>query len=224
MGEIKDTLKEEKGTLKELFSTHMRIPLAVGLVLALFSQITGINAIIYYAPEIFKNIGFGSESALQQTVVVGLINTIFTFVAIRYIDRVGRRTLLLWGLSGMIICLFGVGFVFFIGQSSSFWTLIFILGFTASFSSSLGPIPWVIISEIFPMKIRGLAMSFAIVTLWLGVILITQFTPILLDSIGGAFTFWIFMANSAILLIFTYKMIPETKGRTLEEIEKSWRT
>ena len=224
LGEIKDTLKEEKGTLKELFSTHMRIPLAVGLVLALFSQITGINAIIYYAPEIFKNIGFGSESALQQTVVVGLINTIFTFVAIRYIDRVGRRTLLLWGLSGMIICLFGVGFVFFIGQSSSFWTLIFILGFTASFSSSLGPIPWVIISEIFPMKIRGLAMSFAIVTLWLGVILITQFTPILLDSIGGAFTFWIFMANSAILLIFTYKMIPETKGRTLEEIEKSWRT
>ena len=223
LNEIKDTLKEEKGTLKELFSSHMRIPLAVGLILALFSQITGINAIIYYAPEIFKNIGFGSDSALQQTLIVGVINTIFTFVAIRYIDRLGRRTLLLWGLCGMIICLFGVGLVFYIGQSSSFWTLIFILGFTASFSFSLGPIPWVIISEIFPIKIRGLAMSLATMVLWLGVILITQFTPILLDSIGGAFTFWVFMANSAFLLIFTFKMIPETKGRTLEEIEKSWR-
>jgi SP family arabinose:H+ symporter-like MFS transporter len=222
LNEIKETIKAEKGTLKELFATKLRRVLIIGLVLALFSQITGINAIIYYAPEIFKNIGFGTDSALQQTVIIGFVNTIFTFVAIYFIDRMGRRTLLLWGLSGMIICLLGTGLVFYIGESSGLWTLIFILGFIASFASSLGPIPWVIMSEIFPTKIRGLAMSFATMTLWLGVVAITQFTPIMLDNLGGAYTFWIFMANAIFLLIFVYKRVPETKGRTLEEIEKSW--
>tara|TARA_R110000822_G_scaffold309865_2_gene440481 strand:+ start:3924 stop:5297 length:1374 start_codon:yes stop_codon:yes gene_type:complete len=222
LNEIKETIIAEKGTLKELFATKLRRALIIGLVLALFSQITGINAIIYYAPEIFKNIGFGTDSALQQTVIIGFVNTIFTFVAIYFIDKMGRRTLLLWGLSGMIICLLGTGLVFYLGVSSSIWTLIFILGFIASFASSLGPIPWVMMSEIFPTKIRGLAMSFATMTLWLGVVAITQFTPIMLDNLGGAYTFWIFMGNAVLLLIFVYKMVPETKGRTLEEIEKSW--
>jgi|TARA_R110000744_G_scaffold131911_1_gene240131 SP family arabinose:H+ symporter-like MFS transporter len=222
LNEIKETIKVEKGTWQELFSTKLRRALIIGLVLALFSQITGINAIIYYAPEIFKNIGFGTDSALQQTLTIGFVNTIFTFVAIYFIDRIGRRTLLLWGLSGMIVCLFGTGLVFYLGLSSSIWTLIFILGFIASFSSSLGPIPWVLISEIFPTKIRGLAMSFATMTLWLGVVAITQFTPIMLENLGGAYTFWIFMANAVFLLIFVYKKVPETKGRTLEEIELSW--
>lgn len=222
LNEIKETIKVEKGTWQELFSTKLRRALIIGLVLALFSQITGINAIIYYAPEIFKNIGFGTDSALQQTLTIGFVNTIFTFVAIYFIDRIGRRTLLLWGLSGMIVCLFGTGLVFYLGLSSSIWTLIFILGFIASFSSSLGPIPWVLISEIFPTKIRGLAMSFATMTLWLGVVAITQFTPIMLENLGGAYTFWIFMANAVFLLIFVYQKVPETKGRTLEEIELSW--
>ncbi|MDO6605313.1 sugar porter family MFS transporter [Arenibacter palladensis] len=223
LNEIKETIRAEKGTLKELFATKFRRALIIGLVLALFSQITGINAIIYYAPEIFRDIGFGTDSALQQTVIIGFVNTIFTFVAIYFIDRMGRRTLLLLGLSGMIICLLGTGLVFYFGHSSSLWTLIFILGFIASFASSLGPIPWVIMSEIFPTKIRGLAMSFATMTLWLGVVAITQFTPIMLENLGGAFTFWIFMANAVFLLIFVYKSVPETKGRTLEEIEKSWK-
>ncbi|SHE35640.1 MFS transporter, SP family, arabinose:H+ symporter [Arenibacter palladensis] len=223
LNEIKETIRAEKGTLKELFATKFRRALIIGLVLALFSQITGINAIIYYAPEIFRDIGFGTDSALQQTVIIGFVNTIFTFVAIYFIDRMGRRTLLLLGLSGMIICLLGTGLVFYFGHSSSLWTLIFILGFIASFASSLGPIPWVIMSEIFPTKIRGLAMSFATMTLWLGVVAITQFTPIMLENLGGAYTFWTFMANAVFLLIFVYKRVPETKGRTLEEIEKSWK-
>ena len=223
LNEIKETIRAEKGTLKELFATKFRRALIIGLVLALFSQITGINAIIYYAPEIFRDIGFGTDSALQQTVIIGFVNTIFTFVAIYFIDRMGRRTLLLLGLSGMIVCLLGTGLVFYFGHSSSLWTLIFILGFIASFASSLGPIPWVIMSEIFPTKIRGLAMSFATMTLWLGVVAITQFTPIMLENLGGAYTFWIFMANAVFLLIFVYKRVPETKGRTLEEIEKSWK-
>jgi SP family arabinose:H+ symporter-like MFS transporter len=221
--EIKEALKEETGTLKELFAPGLRTAMMIGMILALFSQITGINAIIYYAPEIFKSVGFGTDSALLQTVIIGFTNTLFTFVAIKFIDKAGRRTLLLWGLSGMITCLFGVGLIFYLDLSNGPLLLIFIMGFIASFASSLGPIPWVIISEIFPTKTRGLAMSFAVVTIWIGVVIITQLTPMLLESIGGAFTFWVFMVNAIILLVFTYKMIPETKGRTLEEIERSWK-
>jgi MFS transporter, SP family, arabinose:H+ symporter len=222
MAEIEITLKEEAGTIAELFAPGLRTAMIIGVFLALFSQITGINAIIYYAPEIFKSVGFGTDSALLQTVIIGLTNTVFTFVAIRFIDRAGRRKLLLWGVSGMAICLFGVGTVFFFQLSSGPLLLLFILGFIASFASSLGPIPWVLISEIFPTKTRGIAMSFAVLMLWIGVVLITQLTPILLKEAGGAVTFWIFGANAVLLLIFTYKMIPETKGKTLEEIEKYW--
>ena len=222
MDDIKKTLREEQGTISELFAPGLRRAMIIGMFLALFSQITGINAIIYYAPEIFKSVGFGTDSALLQTVIIGLTNTIFTFVAIKFIDKAGRRKLLLWGVSGMVICLLGVGIVFQMQLSSGPLLLIFILGFIASFASSLGPIPWVIISEIFPTKTRGIAMSFAVLTLWIGVVLITQLTPIFLKELGGAGTFWIFGANAILLLIFTYKMIPETKGKTLEEIEKYW--
>jgi MFS transporter, SP family, arabinose:H+ symporter len=222
MQEIQKTLNEEQGTIRELFAPGLRLAMIIGVFLALFSQITGINAIIYYAPEIFKSVGFGTDSALLQTVIIGVTNTVFTFVAIKFVDQAGRRTLLLWGVTGMVICLFGVGTVFYFQLSSGPLLLLFILGFIASFASSLGPIPWVIISEIFPTKTRGIAMSFAVLMLWIGVVLITQLTPILLKEAGGAVTFWIFGANAVLLLIFTYKWIPETKGKTLEEIEKYW--
>ena len=220
--EIAETVQQETGTLKELFRPGLRMAMGVGVILALFSQITGINAIIYYAPEIFKSAGFGAESALVQTVIIGVINTLFTFIAIWLIDKAGRRTLLLWGVTGMIVCLFGVGLCYYYQFFKGPWLLICILGYIASFASSLGPVPWVIISEIFPTKLRGVAMSFATVILWVGVLLITQLTPVLLEKLGGAFTFWLFMVNAIILIVFTWKMIPETRGRTLEEIEKSW--
>lgn len=223
MAEIKTALSSETGTVKELFGRGLRMALIVGVVLSLFSQITGINAIIYYAPEIFKSIGFAAESAFFQTVLIGVINTLFTFIAIWLIDRAGRRTLLLWGVTGMIICLLGTGICFYFNITQGPWLLIFILGYIASFASSLGPIPWVIMSEIFPTKTRGIAMSFCTIILWVGVLFITQFTPMLLESIGGAFTFWLFMINSIILLVFTWMKIPETKQRTLEEIERSWK-
>lgn len=222
MAEIEATLHEEEGTIRELFAPGLRTAMIIGVFLAVFSQITGINAIIYYAPEIFKSVGFGTDSAMLQTVIIGVINTVFTFVAIQFIDKVGRRKLLLWGVAGMIICLFGVGVVFYFQLSSGPLLLLFILGFIASFASSLGPIPWVIISEIFPTKTRGIAMSISVLMLWIGVVLITQFTPVLLKEAGGAVTFWIFGGNAVLLWLFTYKMIPETKGKTLEEIEKYW--
>ncbi len=222
-GEINAALSTETGTVKELFSSGLRIALIVGVVLALFSQITGINAIIYFAPEIFKSIGIGSESAFLQTFIIGIINTVFTFVAIWLIDRAGRRTLLLWGVAGMIICLFGAAICFQFNITTGPWLLICIFGFIACFASSLGPIPWVIMSEIFPTKTRGIAMSFCTIVLWVGVIFITQFTPMLLESAGGAVTFGIFMINSIILLAFIWYRIPETKQKTLEEIEQSWK-
>ena len=224
LNEIKAALKEEKGTIWELFGTGYRKALIVGVFLALFSQITGINAIIYYAPEIFKSVGFASDSALLQTVIIGSVNTLFTFIAIWLMDKAGRRILLLYGVTGMAICLLGVGLMFHYEVNSGPWLLIFILGFVGSFAASLGPIPWVLISEIFPTKIRGSAMSIAVFVIWTGTLLITQLTPMLMEGLGGAFTFWIFMVNAIILLIFTYKMIPETKGRTLEEIEHAWKT
>ena len=223
LNEIQDSLKEEKGSILVLFTSGLQMAIFVGMFLAFFSQITGINAIIYYAPEIFKNIGFGADSAMFQTVIIGSVNTIFTCVAIAFIDKYGRKTLLLWGISGMIIRLGGVGLMFHFELSSGPWLLLFILGFIASFAMSLGPIPWVLISEIFPTKFRGVAMSISILMLWIGVVLITQLTPILLESVGGAFTFWIFMFNAIVLIIFTYIMIPETKGKTLEEIAKMWK-
>lgn len=220
--EIKSTLNEEAGTIRELFAPGLRRALAVGIVLALFSQITGINAIIYYAPEIFKSAGVASGSALAQTFLIGIVNTIFTFVALWLIDIAGRKKLLLWGVTGMVICLLGTGLCFYL-DVVGVWLLIFILGYIACFASSLGPIPWVIMSEIFPTKIRGTAMSLATLVLWIGVVLITQLTPMLLESVGGAFTFWLFMVNAIILVVFTWLRIPETKNKTLEEIEKSWK-
>lgn len=222
--EIKSTLNEERGTFRELFGKKYRMALIVGVVLALFSQITGINAVIYFAPEIFKSIGMGVESAFFQTILIGIINTVFTFVAIWLIDRAGRRKLLLGGVTGMIVCLLGTGLCFQFELFQGPWLILFILGFIASFATSLGPIPWVLISEIFPTKTRGVAMSFCTLILWVGVILITQLTPMALETLGGATTFFIFMGNAIFLLIFTWFYIPETKQRSLEEIEKSWRS
>jgi len=219
--EIVDALRHETGTLKELFKPGLRMAMLVGAFLALFSQITGINAIIYYAPEIFKSAGFGAESAFMQTVIIGVVNTLFTFLAIWLIDKAGRRALLLWGVTGMIVCLLAVGLCYHYHFGGA-WLLICILGYIASFACSLGPVPWVIISEIFPTKNRGVAMSFATVVLWVGVLLITQLTPVMLEKLGGAKTFLLFMVNAIVLLVFTWKRIPETRQRTLEDIEKSW--
>ncbi|MGC4233962.1 MAG: sugar porter family MFS transporter [Niabella sp.] len=222
LNEIENTLGSEKGKLNELLQPGIRIALIIGIVLALFSQITGINAIIYYAPEIFKSVGFRTDSALLQTVLIGVVNTIFTFVAIGFIDKIGRKKLLLIGVAGMIVCLLGIGICYYADLMNGPLLLIFILAYIACFASSLGAVPWVILSEIFPTKIRGAAMSVATVVLWIGVLLITQLTPWLLENLGGAYTFWLFMLNSIILFIFTWARIPETKQKTLEEIERGW--
>jgi len=229
--EISSTLNTEEGTVSELFKPGLRKAMIVGIFLALFSQITGINAIIYYAPIIFKNAGFNSSNALGATALVGIINFIFTWVAIGFIDKMGRKSLLLWGVGGMILSLIGTAYCFH-AQVQGIWVVACIFFYIACFAASLGPIPWVIISEIFPTKTRGVAMSIATTVLWIGTFLISLFTPILLHAHStdktvlanaGYHTFLIFLFNAVLLWIFTKIWIPETKQKTLEEIELSWK-
>ena len=219
--EVKSTLHEEQGTLGELFTGRFRKAILVGIVLCIFSQVQGINAIMYYAPEIFKSIGTGTESAFQQTVIIGIINTLFTFVAINWVDKWGRKTLLLWGGAGMALSLFMVGLAFHFGWTG-YGLLLFILMYIACFAASYGPVTWVVISEIFPIKMRGVAMSVATFALWVAVYIVTQMFPILLESAGAAPTFWIFGTMSLLAFFFVWSQVPETKGRTLEEIERTW--
>jgi SP family arabinose:H+ symporter-like MFS transporter len=219
--EVKATLHEEQGTLRELFTGRFQKAVWVGIFLAVFSQIQGINAIMYYAPEIFKAVGAGTEAAFQQTVIIGLINLLFTFVAIYWVDRLGRKTLLLIGGVGMAISLLMVGFSFYFGWTG-YGLLLFILLYIGSFAASYGPVTWVIISEIFPIKMRGVAMSVATFALWVAVYLVTQLFPMMLEMVGPAGTFWIFGAMALLSFGFVWARVPETKGRTLEEIEKSW--
>ena len=222
IAEINEAISTESDSITEVFKPGLRKALVIGITLAILSQVTGINAIMYYAPEIFKSTGDSSNSALLQTVLIGAVHVIFTLVAIKYVDKVGRKGLLLGGSAGMAFCLAVIGAAFFLGFLEGYLILIFILLYIAFFAISLGPLTFVVIAEIFPNRTRGRAMSIALFSLWAGVFLVSQLFPILLETIGSAFTFWIFMFMAVITCLFVWKVIPETKGRTLEEIEKSW--
>lgn len=215
---------ESPGSASELIKPGLRKALFIGVVLAVFSQVTGINAIMYYAPEIFKSTGDGSDSALLQTVLVGVVNLLFTLVAIKYVDQAGRKKLLLVGSAGMAICLAIVGGAFYLQLAKGNLVLIAILAYIAFFALSLGPLTFVVIAEIFPTRVRGRAMSIAIFMLWVSVFIVSQLFPVLLVSIGSAFTFWLFMLASVFAFLFIWKILPETKGKTLEEMEALWTT
>ena len=219
---IRESLSFQKISFLKLIKPGLRTALIIGVILSILSQVTGINVIMYYAPEIFKSTGDGSSSALMQTVLVGGINVLMTLVAIKYVDSVGRKKLLLIGAAGMAVCLALIGFAFYTNRVQGFWILTGILLYISFFAISLGPLTFVVVAEIFPTHIRGRAMSVAIFFLWLSVYIVSQTFPMLLESIGSAFTFWIYMIMSVIAFLFVWNFIPETKGKTLEEIEQLW--
>ena len=219
---IRESLSFQKISFLKLIKPGLRTVLIIGVILSILSQVTGINVIMYYAPEIFKSTGDGSSSALMQTVLVGGINVLMTLVAIKYVDSVGRKKLLLIGAAGMAVCLALIGFAFYTNHVQGFWILTGILLYISFFAISLGPLTFVVVAEIFPTHIRGRAMSVAIFFLWLSVYIVSQTFPMLLESIGSAFTFWIYMIMSVIAFLFVWNFIPETKGKTLEEIEQLW--
>ena len=194
----------------------------IGIALASFSQITGINAVMYYAPEIFKATGDGVQSALLQTILVGIVNIISTVVAILYVDKLGRKLMLMIGAAGMAIFLALIGVFFFTGMTKGYWVIVAILGYVSFFGISLGPLTFVVVAEIFPNRIRAKAISVAILCLWLSTFIVSLVFPALLKTFGGAYTFWLFMLLSVMAFLFIWKTVPETKGKTLEEIEKYW--
>ncbi|NMM53502.1 sugar porter family MFS transporter [Paenibacillus aquistagni] len=220
--DIKESFKEKQGSLRDLFKPGLRLALIVGVMLAVLQQVTGINAVMYYAPEIFKQAGAGTNGALVQTIMVGFINFIFTILALWLIDRVGRKALLLIGSSLMAVCLLVIGFAFQTGHTSGLLILISILVYVAAFAISLGPVVWVIMSEIFPNHIRGKATAIASMMLWLADYVVSQSFPPLLSSAGPAITFWIFGVLALFTFLFTWRVVPETKGKSLEEIEEMW--
>jgi MFS transporter, SP family, arabinose:H+ symporter len=219
---IKDALSREQGTLGELFKKGFRRPLMIAIVLAVFQQITGINAILYYAPRIFEGAGFARISAIGQSTLVGLVNLLFTVVAITLADRVGRRPLLLVAAGGMGISLALLGAAFKFQFLPPSGLLIIILLYIAFFASAMGPLVWVVMAEIFPTRMRGSAMGLATLVLWLADFAVTLTFPIITDKLNQATAFWIYAVMCAADLVFMFFFLPETKGRSLEEIEHRW--
>jgi len=220
--DIKDTLALEEGSFRELFRPAFRRPLLIAIVLAVFQQITGINAILYYAPRIFEGAGFERMSAIGQSTIVGLVNMLFTVVAIVLADKVGRRPLLLVATGGMgvSLVLLGAAFKFPILPASAL--LLIILLYIAFFASAMGPLVWVVMAEIFPIKVRGAAMGMATLILWFADFVVTLTFPVISDRFHPASAFWLYAAMCALDLVFMWFFLPETKGKTLEEIERRW--
>ena len=212
--------KEGKGSYKEVFSKKMGPLIRMGIVVAVFSQVTGINSIMYYAPMIFAKTGIGIGDSLMQTVAVGGVNLVFTFVAIKYIDKVGRKPLLIAGCTGMAISLVVLAVAFYLHEFGGFLILAFILVYIASFAASLGPITWVFIAEIYPNRLRSEAMSVAVVFLWAAVFLVSLTFPYMLNALGGGTAFLVFGSMCVVYLVFLITKIPETKGKSLEELER----
>jgi len=227
LGEIQDTLRHETGSLRQLFLPGMKIVLVIGIVLAVLQQVTGINVFLYFGTEIFKKMGSETHAALLQTVVVGVVNLSFTIVAIWTVDRIGRKPLMMIGSAGMGISLVAMGLAAYT-QATGLWMLLFILGYIACFALSVGPVTWVILSEIFPTRIRGRAMAIATVCLWIANYVVSQTFPMmdanpwLVATFHRGFPFWLYGAFCVVLLFFVGAYVPETKGKSLEQIERHW--
>jgi MFS transporter, SP family, galactose:H+ symporter len=216
----------------EVFAPRWRTPLIIGLGLAVLQQLTGINAIIYYSNSIFAAAGFATpaEQAQVTTWAIGAVNVLSTFIAIAFIDGLGRRPLLIAGLFGMALSLAVVGFAFWqsgtegrLGSSAGVITLVALVVFIISFAFSAGPVTWTVINEIYPNEIRGRAVAVATAVNWGAAFLVSGFFLSLVHAIGQAYTFWLFAAFCVVGLVWVIVGVPETKGHTLEEIEASWR-
>ncbi|MCZ8021152.1 MAG: sugar porter family MFS transporter [Cyclobacteriaceae bacterium] len=226
--EIEESLqKEDKNQWQHIVNPAFRKVLLVGVALSVLQQLSGINAILYYAPEIFKNLGSTANVSLLETSILGVVNLIFTVLAIRLVDKKGRKPLLMMGSVGMTIALGAVGsFVYF--DISNSWVLPFMLLFMASFSISWGPVVWVLLAEIFPTKIRSLALAISVFIQWIANFVVTQVFPSLVENqalkeyFNGAFPFYLFSVICLLSLLFVWKRVPETKNKTLEQMDKVW--
>jgi len=217
LSEIKQTVTIPKG---KLFS-YGKLVIVIGILLSVFQQFVGINVALYYAPRIFESMGAAKDASMLQTIVMGLVNAIFTIVAILTVDKWGRKPLLIVGSIGMALGMFGVSAMAFSGIIG-ISTLLFIIVYTASFMMSWGPICWVLISEIFPNKIRGQAVAIAVAAQWAANYFISSTYPMMMEYSGGL-TYGFYGVMSILSAIFVWKFVPETKGKTLEQMENLWK-
>ena len=218
----------ERGSIRDLFLPSMRLVLTIGITVAILQQITGINSVFFYAPMIFEQSGIGTDASFMQAILVGLVNIVFTVLAILLIDRLGRRPLLGFGLAGIAVSMLVLAYGFSAAtytpageliEMNSNLILFGILGFVASFSFSLGPVMWVLFSELFPNKIRGIAISFVGLINSSVSFIVQLIFPWELENFGNATTFLIYGLFAIVGLVFLMRIMPETKGRTLEELE-----
>ena len=210
-----------EGRFRDLFAPAWRRPLLIAVALATLSQFSGINAVMYYAPEVFRAAGASRDAAFASSVWVGVVNLLFTLVALALIDRAGRRPLLILGAGVQTVALAAVGWSF-LEMEQGRATLAAVLVYIAAFAVAMGPIPWVLISEIFPGAIRGRAVAVGVGTIWAACLIVAQTFPVLKEAVGPAVTFWIYAGCSFLSLVFVVAVVPETKGRSLEAIAASW--
>lgn len=227
---IKEIVQRQQDWVSQLLSRRTVVAIVIGSILAVLQQVTGINVFLYYAPEIFKAIaGAETDVAMLQTIVVGAVNMLFTLIAIATVDSLGRKPLMVLGYCGMAISLGALGTAAYYHRTEV-WVLLFILSYIACFALSVGPVTWVILSEIYPTRIRGFAMSVATILLW-GANFVVSWTFPMLDenrwlvaAFHHAAPFWLYGSLCVVAVVFLVLFVPETKGRTLEEIERHWNT
>jgi len=229
--EGKSILEEIKVSMNEKSSGNILsfgwAVIIIGVLLSVFQQFVGINVVLYYAPEIFKTISSGTDSALLMTIIVGVVNFLFTIIAIKTVDKYGRKPLMIIGALGMAIAMLSLGFVFFTG-ATGYLALFCMMLYVASFAMSWGPVAWVLLAEIFPNKIRGKALAIAVAAQWISNYLVSVTFPMMNDNsyltekFNNGFAYWIYGIMSLIAMFFIMKYVPETKGKTLEEMENLW--
>ncbi len=212
--------KKEKMSFGELFKGKTGKIVLIGTLIAALQQITGINAVIMFSPEIFKAAGSAQGDSVMQAMIVGLVNFLMTIVALWLVDKKGRKTLLLWGAAGMIVSLAYLTYEFAQPVQNGVGVLLALLMYISFFAASFAPVMWVIISEIYPNRIKGLAMSFSTAVSWLCTFLTVYFAPVIQGSLGLHYLFAIFGVFSIIAYVFVKIWIPETKGKSLEQIER----
>jgi sugar porter (SP) family MFS transporter len=217
---IFDERSETKASIKDIFKSKTRKIVLIGTLLAAFQQITGINAVIMFAPNIFQATGAATENSLFQSIVVGLVNFLMTIVALWLVDRKGRKVMLVWGAIGMSISLAYLFFEFAKPVQNGIAVLAALLVYIAFFAASFAPIMWVVISEIYPNRIRGVAMSFSTAVSWLCTFITVYLAPVIQGSLGLHYLFGMFSVLSIMAFLFVLIWIPETKGKPLEQIEK----
>jgi SP family arabinose:H+ symporter-like MFS transporter len=221
VGAIHRSLEEEQGGISELFAGPFRRALIIGLILAALTQMSGITSVLSFLPEVFKNAGQNVQDSFFQSVLVGVVNVIFTGLAIWLVDKAGRKTLILAGTAMQTMALASVG-LFYYSHAGGTGVLTGIVFFVAGHAVGNGAVCWVIISEIFPTKVRGTAMSIATTALWTSAYLANQCFPVMQRHLGSHGTFFFFSAMAAANFVFVLAWVPETKGYGLEEISQIW--